>query len=216
MPDQFSPPLTAAASALVAGEPLLWEFRLFAQVLMDEIGYLKAASPTAIHHEQGFQEGGAWLGAQLQVLNGISEAVTACLNAEHTDAWGLPGEAGDARAIVRFARQVAASYRQTLEWGSALRQADLHPLLRPVAYEQSRFSEPLLGPLRDLGPSIMGQCDAIAALPPGTSATIEVNVTFDGFDRSRHSEACNRANAAYSRRRRRPAKRGPDARLSGG
>jgi len=216
MPDQFSPPLSEAASALVAGEPLLWEFRLFAQVLMDEIGYLKAASPTAIHHEQGFQEGGAWLGAQLQVLNGISEAVTACLNADHTDAWGLPGEAGDARAIVRFARQVAASYRQTLEWGSALRQADLHPLLRPVAYEQSRFSEPLLGPLRDLGPSIMGQCDAIAALPPGTSATIEVNVTFDGFDRSRHSEACNRANAAYSRRRRRPAKRGPDARLSGG
>ena len=202
MPDRFSPPLSQAASALVAGEPLLWEFRLFAQVLMDEIGYLKAASPTAIHHEQGFQEGGAWLGAQLQVLNGISEAVTACLNADHTDAWGLPGEAGDARAIVRFARQVAASYRQTLEWGSALRQADLHPLLRPVAYEQSRFIEPLLGPLRDLGPSIMRQCDAIAALPPGTSATIEVNVTFHGPDRSRHSEACKRASAAFSGRRR--------------
>ena len=201
MPEQFSPPLSEAASALVAGEPLLWGFRLFAQVLMDEIGYLTAAPAVAIHHEQGFQEGAAWLGAQLQVLNDISEAVTDCLNADHTDAWGLPGEAGDAGAIVRFARQVAASYRHALEWGSAVRQADLHPLLQPVAYEQSRFIEPLLGPLRDLGPSIMRQCDAIAALPPGASATIEVNVTFDGFDRSRYSEACKRANAAFSGRR---------------
>ena len=202
MPDQSSPPVSKAASALVAGEPLLRDFLLFAQVLMDEIGYLTAAPAVATHHEQGFQEGGAWLGAQLQVLNDISEAVTDCLNADHTDAWGLPGEAGDAPAIVRLARQVAASYRQTLEWGSAMRQADLNTLLQPVAYEQSRFIEPLLGPLRALGPSILRQCDAIAALPPGTSATIDVNVTFDGFDRSRHSAACKRANAAFSGRRR--------------
>ena len=46
MPEQFSPPLSKAASALVAGEPLLWEFRLFAQVLMDEIAYLTAAPGT--------------------------------------------------------------------------------------------------------------------------------------------------------------------------
>ena len=201
MPDQFSPPLSEAASTLVAGEPLLWEFRLFAQVLMDEIGYLKAAPVVAAHREQGFQEGSAWLAAQLQRLGDISEALTDCLNADHLDAWGLPGESGDAQAIVSFARQVAAYHRQTLEWGSAVRQANLHPLLQPVAYEESRFIEPLVGPLRDLGPSIMRQCDAIAALPPGTSATIEVNVVFDGFDRSRHSEACKAASAAFSGRR---------------
>jgi hypothetical protein len=201
MPDQFSPPLSEAASALVAGAPLLWEFRLFAQVLMDEIGYLKPAPVVATHHEQGFQEGAAWLAAQLQRLNDISEAVTDCLNADHLDAWGLPGESGDAQAVVSLARKVAAFHRQTLEWGSAVRQADLHPLLQPVAREESRFIEPLIGPLRDLGPNIMRQCDAIATLPPGTSATIEVNVVFDGFDRSRHSEACKRANAAFSRRR---------------
>ena len=202
MPDQFSPPLSEAASAFVAGEPLLWEFRLFAQVLIDEIGYLKAAPLVATHHEQGFHEGAAWLGAQLQRLGAIVEATTDCLNADHVDAWGLPGESGDAQTIVRFARQVAAFYRQTLEWGSAMRQADLHPLLRPVAQEQSRFIEPVIGPLKDLGPSIVRQCDAIAALPPGTSATIAVNVTFDGPDRSRHSEACKRASAAFSGRRR--------------
>ena len=202
MPDQFSPPLSQAASALVAGEPLLWEFRLFAQVLMDEIGYLSAAPIAATHHEQGFQEGGSWLGAQLKRLVDIVEAATDCLNADHLDAWGLPGESGDARTIVGFARRVAALYRQTLEWGSAMRQADLHPLLRTVAQEQARFIEPVIGPLKDLGPSIMRQCDAIAALPPGTSATIAVNVTFDGPDRSRHSEACERASAAFSERRR--------------
>jgi len=43
MPDRFSPPLSQAAFALLAGKPLLWAFRLFAQVLMDEIGHLRAA-----------------------------------------------------------------------------------------------------------------------------------------------------------------------------
>ena len=201
MPDQFSPPLSEAASALVAGEPLLWEFRLFAQVLMDEIGYLKAAPVVATHHEQGFREASAWLAAQLQRLSDMSEALADCLNADHLDAWGLPGEAGDAEAIVSFARQVAGFYRQTLEWGSAVRQANLHPLLHPVALEESRFIVPVIDPLKDLGPSVMRQCDAIAALPPGASATIEVNVVFDGFDRSWYSDACKAASAAFSRRR---------------
>lgn len=201
MPDQFSPPLSEAASALASTEPLLWEFRLFAQVLMDEIGYVSAAPTVASHHEQGFEESAAWLASRLQVLNDISQAVTDLLNADHTRAWGPPGEAGDAQAIITFARQVAAFYRQILEWASAVRQANLHPLLQPVAREESRFIEPLLGPLKDLGPSVMRQCDAIAALPPGAPATLEVNVVFDGFDRSRYTEACNQARVAYDGRR---------------
>ena len=134
---------------------------------MDEIGYVSAAPTVASHHEQGFEESAAWLASRLQVLNDISQAVTDLLNADHTRAWGPPGEAGDAQAIITFARQVAAFYRQILEWASAVRQANLHPLLQPVAREESRFIEPLLGPLKDLGPSVMRQCDAIAALPPG-------------------------------------------------
>jgi hypothetical protein len=203
MPDSFSPPLSPTASALVNEEPPLWEFRLFAQVLADEIGLLKGTLPTvAVHREPGFQQGASWIGGELQRLNDISAGVTGCLNADHLDAWGLPGQPGDAHAVVSFARQVSGFYRQTQEWQATMMRADLHPLLHPVAQEAARFGEPLLGPLGALSPDLLRQCDAILALPPGAPAALEVNVVFDGFDRSRYTEALQQASEGYRRGRR--------------
>jgi hypothetical protein len=122
------------------------------------------------------------------------------LNADHTDAWGPPGQAGDANAVVRFAGQVAASYGLALRWSAGMRQADLHPLLRPVAQEASHFVEPLLRPLDGLGPDLARQCQAALALPPGSSASITLDIVFDGFDRSRYTQALRQASKAHRQR----------------
>jgi hypothetical protein len=203
MPDQFLPPLSQTATALAGEEAVLWEFRLFAQVLADEIGHLRSSTPVAaVHREPGFQQGTAWIAGQLRLLDDISRGVTDYLNADHTDAWGPPGKAGDAQAVVRVARQVAAYYRQTLEWAAGMRRAELHPLLVPVAQEASQFVRPLLGPLEELGPDMARQCDTILALPPGSPATLEVGVVFGGFDRTRYKEACDQAAKAFRKGRR--------------
>jgi hypothetical protein len=193
-------PLSPSAEALLRDEPPLWEFRLFAQVLTDEIGAQLNAPPAAtVHHEPDFQQAAAWIGEQLHVLDRISAGITDLLNADHTDAWGPPGQAGDPQAVVGLARRVAAFYGQALRWAAELRQADLHPLLRPVAQEASRFAESLMRPLDGLGPDLSRRCGAILALPPGSSASIDVNVVFDGFDRSRYTAAIKAADKAHRR-----------------
>jgi hypothetical protein len=193
--------LSPAAAALVSEKPPLWEFRLFAQVLADETGALLTAPTDAgVHHEPDFERAASWISDQLRVLDRISAGLTDCLNADHTDAWGPPGQAGDADAAVRFAGQVAGFYGRALEWSAGMRQADLHPLLRPVAQEAARFVEPLLRPLDGLGPDLVRQCQAVLALPPGPPASIELRIVFDGFDRSRYTEALRQASKARRQR----------------
>ena len=97
------------------------------------------------------------------------------------------------------ALQMAAFHRQILEWSDAARQADLHPLLRPCAYEASLFANAALRPIEIQGPSILRQCDAILAAPPGGPVTLDASITFEDFDRTRFSAACAAAASAHGR-----------------
>jgi hypothetical protein len=196
----FTSLLSPEARSLVNDQPLLWEFRLYAQVLIDETGRNNAlpVAPAAVRVSR-FEDGTGWLGKHLDALQVIVKNVTDLINSDHEDAWGAPGEAGDADAVILFALQVAAFHRQALEWAEAARQADLHPLLRPCAHEASFFADAVLRPIENQGPSILRQCDVIVAAPPGTPATLDASIVFDEFDRTRFSAACDVAASAHGR-----------------
>ena len=200
--NEFASLLSAKASSLATEQPLLWEYRLYAQVLIDEIDRNRAlpfAPASAAVHLPRFEDGTAWLGSHLDDLQRIVANATELINSDHEDAWGAPGRPGNVEAIVRFALQMAAFYRQALEWSDVARQADLHPLLRPCAYEASLFADAALRPIEDQGPSILRQCDAIAAAPPGAPATLDASIVFEEFDRTRFSAACAAAASAFGR-----------------
>ncbi len=112
---------------------------------------------------------------------------------------GSPGQSGNVDAIVRFALQIAAFHRRALAWSVAAREADLHRLLQPCAYEASLFASAVASPIENQGPSIRRQCDAILAAPRGELATLDASITFEDFDRTRFTAACEAA--ASSRRR---------------
>jgi hypothetical protein len=131
----------------------------------------------------------------------VAKDATDLINADHEDAWGAPGRSGNVDAIVRFALQIAAFHRRALEWSEVARRADLHPLLRPCAYEASLFVNGVVSPIENQGPSILRQCAAILAAPTGKPATLDASITFEDFDRTRFTAACE---AAASSRRRGP------------
>lgn len=198
---EFASLLTVEAMSLVDEQPPLWEFRLYAQVLIDEIArnrLLPAVPVGTAASLAEFEDGIAWLSSQLGVLNRIVENASSLINSDHEDAWGAPGQDGDVDAIVRFALQMAAFHRQAIDWGNALRQASLHPLLQPCAHEASLFADAVVLPIEGQGPRILDQCDAILAAPPGTAATLDASVVFEDFDRTRFTAACEAA--AQSRR----------------
>ena len=198
--NEFASLLSPQANVLASEQPPLWEFRLYAQVLIDEIARSKSlpfAPASVAARVPRFDDGTAWLRSHLDVLQRIVASATELINSDHEDAWGAPGQPGNVEAIVRFAVQMAAFHRQALEWTHAARQADLHPLLRPCAYEASLFADSVLRPIEAQGPSILRQCDAILNAPPGTPATLDASITFEEFDRTRFSAACAAAASAH-------------------
>jgi hypothetical protein len=198
--NEFASLLSVEAKALTSEQPLLWEFRLYAQVLIDEVARNKSLpfTPAAVHIPR-FEDGAAWLGGHLDALQRIVSDATDLINADHEDAWGAPGQAGNVAAIVRFALQMAAFHRQTLEWSETARRAELHPLLKHCAYEMSFFANAVLRPIENQGPSILRQCDVIVAAPPGTPATLDASIVFVEFDRTRFSAACAAAASTHTR-----------------
>lgn len=155
-------------------------------------------APAAVH-VPGFEDSAAWIGTHLDALQLIVKNATDLINSDHEDAWGAPGEPGDVDSVLRFALQMAALHRHILEWSNAARQADLHPLLRPCAYEASLFAEAALRPIEAQGPSMLRQCDVILAAPPGEAATLDASITFEEFDRARYTAACEAAASAHRR-----------------
>lgn len=198
---EFASLLTVEAMSLVDEQPPLWEFRLYARVLIDEIArnrMLPAVPVGTAPSPAEFEDGTAWLSSRLEVLDRVVENASSLINSDHEDAWGAPGQDGNADAIVRFALQMAAFHRQAMDWGNALRQVSLHPLLQPCAREASVFVDAVVLPIEGQGPRILDQCDGILAAPPGTPATLDASMVFEDFDRSRFTAACEAA--AQSRR----------------
>lgn len=197
--------LSQKAAALASEQPPFWEFRLYAQVLIDEIALIQhvLAAPTpASRQAPRFKDTTAWMSAQLDALNRLVEAATTYFNSSHDDAFGAPGEAGNVEADIRFARRMAAYYRQAVEWRHVVQQADLDPVYRQCAYEMALFADAVLRPLEAHGPSILRQCDAALALPQGSPISFDFSVEFAPIDNARFHAATVAAGAALGHRRR--------------
>jgi len=197
--------LSPQAAALASEQPPFWEFRLYAQVLIDEIALIQhvlAALTAASRPAPRFKDTTAWMSTQLDALNRLVESATTYFNSSHDDAFGAPGEAGNVEADIRFARQMAAYYRQAVEWRQVVQQADLDPVYRQCADEMAVFADAVLRPIEAHGPSILRQCDAAQALPPGSPISFDFSLEFEAFDTSRFHAATVAAGAALGHRRR--------------
>ena len=83
--------LSQKAAALASEQPPFWEFRLYAQVLIDEIALIQhvLAAPTpATRQAPRFKDTTAWMSAQLDALNRLVEEAPNYFNSSHDDAFG--------------------------------------------------------------------------------------------------------------------------------
>ena len=203
--DDYRQTLSQEAASPASEQPPFWEFRLYAQVLIDEIALIQhvpAAPPAASRQAPRFMDTTAWMSAQLDGLNRIIEAATTYINSSHDDAFGAPGQAGNVEADVRFARRMAADYREAVEWRHVVQQADFDPEYRQCAHEMAFFRDTVLRPLEAHGPSILRQCDAALALPPGSPVSFDFGVEFGPIDNARFHAATVVAGASEGHRRR--------------
>jgi hypothetical protein len=188
--------LTPIAWGLATERPLLWEQRLFAQVLCDEIECSKPLllSPTlGTRVSVSLNEMGRWLLARIEAFSRIVADLTMAVNAKHDNVFGSPSVPGDVGNIVAFSRRIAALYRQAIEWMHSVRNADVDPRFRRVTYEASFLADSFLTTLETFGPDLLRQLEVAAQLPPETNITINATITVPAPNLSRCMAALQEA-----------------------
>lgn len=114
---------------LVAERPTGWEFLLFAGVLLQGKNDLKLRwrdhqlrLPTAEYHRVDEDDVAGYLGAAFGRLGWTLGPVERVFDAQE-DAFGEPGEPGDAALIQHFADWIIEVYRRLLDWAGTVRSA---------------------------------------------------------------------------------------------
>jgi hypothetical protein len=117
--------LSGAALLLVVQKPTAWEYRLFSQVLSDEISRLaniKRDLNYGLALGKAVKLGGnpsavmEWLGRKIGEIMSFVDSANVLFKAAIPNAFGPPGEPGDVEEIVYAAKRLAEVYKRILEW----------------------------------------------------------------------------------------------------
>jgi len=122
--------LSADAQQLILERPHFWEYRLFAQVLVDGIANqrlrrrdfnlgLSFRAGTFIPNSELFK----WMEKHLALTRQTRINIERLYDGPVMASFGAPGEPGDPEAIVHVAERTIAAYEKTMEWAEDVRAA---------------------------------------------------------------------------------------------
>lgn len=157
--------LSGSAMLLAVQKPFAWEYRLFSQVLSDEISdsvAIKRDLDFGLMLGQAVQlreipQLSEWVQAKLDNLLFFISAMERIVNTAFPKAVGAPGEPGDIEEIVYVARRFGQVYRRILEWTGEFRciQADTNYLT--VLDIVARASRNVIAELEDFATTLQQQ-----------------------------------------------------------
>jgi len=125
--------LSGAALRLAVRKPYAWEYRLFGQVLSDEISRVASIKKD---HNYGLALGKAvrlgdraeifeWVKKKFGEIQSLVKSANVLFNTAFPKAFGAPGEPGDVEEIVYVAKRLAEVYRRILEWTAEFRHTQV-------------------------------------------------------------------------------------------
>jgi hypothetical protein len=191
--------LSPVARRLADEKPMLWEHRLFAQVLVDEVTLARPSRhiPSLVPRVNvPFESTDAWLGGRTRHIMALIQDLTRLINANHDDAFGPPGIPGNVENILVYARRMAAIYRQFIEWAHAVRDAEVDPRFKEVAYELSFLADSTLIAIEEFGREFLAKLAAACEHPKGRPINIDVHLELPVPDFTRFEAARSAAYAA--------------------
>jgi Domain of unknown function (DUF4062) len=186
--------LHGEALRLALEQPKAWEYRLFGQVLSDEV---EASEDLLRQHQLGILLGpgerapsegmGHWIGTQIAELERIVAAADILINQSLQEAFRPPGTPGDIAEIVFVARQLGAAHRHAVEWSQRLRRAHVPERFESLINEMAKFSDNVIEQLGNFGPNVLRQLEeGLANLPgPGEEprvVTVSLVFQLSNFD----------------------------------
>jgi hypothetical protein len=189
-------------------KPVAWEYRLFAQCLIDAIdarAHLRLAHRRALNlgsgeHLQDIQSFAGWASNQLVELNRLTGAASGLLNDKSgmEEAFGPSGVPGNPKAIILLARMVADVYQEAIEWAQRLRRTHCPQQAKAAMDALSAFSLDLIEKLEGFGPWILRDLEEAlqtAANGKRVERQIVLQITIDPTAAKRFSEAIKQLEA---------------------
>jgi hypothetical protein len=185
--------LSTKALQLATERPRLWENRLFAQVIIDEVERVKNIFRQG-HRAQGaiadkivtFSSLQEWMGKKSDEVRVILNQLAALVNSNHDDAFGLPlaGVSGNVENIVEYSRKVVTFYYHAVALLQVMRNTPMASQYEEIHQELYALPMCIITSIEQFGPELLRQIDdAINAPPSGkprfVTLTLKVDLSTD-------------------------------------
>lgn len=190
---------------LVIEQPLLWELRLFSEVLAEEVSeakHLKRDLDYGVVFGTGerFDVTTIWDWLQrknAEMIRAIS-SLERLINVAFPDAMKAPGIPADADAIVYVGRKMGESYRRMIEWAIDYQRIDVDERLQNLIKVSSRFTANAIREVEEFTLTLQSIIEKeIAEHKPGVPRTIEFKLTLITPPAEEVIEEMNRVRRLY-------------------
>jgi hypothetical protein len=160
--------LTPAAQQLYLDQPGGWEYRLFSTVLADEVvlhasllrdyeGGLSWGPRIVLRHAAEIVE---WLKGHLAEAEQLGPNLSKLVNVQLPLAFGPPGVAGDAQAIIDIAQKLGDGHRIAIEWAMTIRRTSVPPSYARLVRLAERLVENVIREIREFSETLASTIQA--------------------------------------------------------
>ena len=192
--------LHGEALRLALERPKAWEYRLFGQVILDEV---VANENLRREHRLGIVLGSNeyvspenvpdWIDTQLNELKSLTDSLTNLLNRALPTALGPPSTPRDVAEIVFVAKQIGTGYRHAIEWSQRVRRTHVADRFKQLLDEMTLWTDSIIKNIENYGPDLLRQIDEALATPAGEDApTIHATLVISISNMEHYQEEFNR------------------------
>jgi hypothetical protein len=117
---------------------------------------------------------------KIQERDSLIQQIDDTMSADHSSAFGAPGEPGNMEDIVSLSKRIAAFHMRALEWKREVRTARVDPRFDEYLHELALFADPVIEGIEEYGPYVLRQVREIIDSPPTSRTTLELSLQIGG------------------------------------
>jgi hypothetical protein len=164
--------LSGESLRLILEKPKLWEARLFAQSLVDQIVAFKdlrrdyeLGIALGIQEYISVDDFLEWLQTRIAEIIVITSSISKLVNVVLKKAFGPLGTPGDPEQITYATRKIASVYREAIEWSLRISRTRFDELVEPVKTEMTELTTDMIHSVETFGPDTLKQIDDVLSQP---------------------------------------------------
>ena len=201
----FMEELSPKTLRITLEKPEAWEYRLYFQSWLDEV---ERRADMIREYKNGLQldtviyvpalDAPEWFQTQMHELSILVDSANTLINQSLQEAFGKPGEPGNAEEIIWVSRMVGRILEQTIRWVTRVRCARCEEPFDKVALEAASFADDLISQFENFPKDALRKIEETLSLPKlAEPRKLELTMTFTLTNQDRFMNALDNAKRHY-------------------